>query len=180
MIAVGTAVANRPPRRSQRERRLTGLLPWVMASKLAAPQLRRTRPGSASRGVCLAAFPSGSPLPSTTSAPGRPGLFGGLAGTTGLSDFLRSCIEGVPPQRSPRGPRPRSTTPRTIPDGASVKTVGDRRISRFSRMEIPYVPGFFDRAGSTGDSRITPPAAWPSACYESVGTPNLISDFAAQ
>ncbi len=37
--------------------------------------------------VLLAVFPSGSPLPSTASAAGDPALFGGFAGTTGLSDF---------------------------------------------------------------------------------------------
>jgi hypothetical protein len=29
---------------------------------------------------------------------------------------------------------------------------GDRRASRFSRMEIPRMPGFSDRAGSAGHS----------------------------
>ncbi len=33
LIAVGTAVAGGPPRRSQRARQRTGLLPWVLASK---------------------------------------------------------------------------------------------------------------------------------------------------
>jgi len=35
MIAVGTAIASGPPRRSQRARQRTGLLPWVLASKRA-------------------------------------------------------------------------------------------------------------------------------------------------
>ena len=41
------------------------------------------RPGRVSPAV----FPSGRPLPSTTSAPGSAGLFGGFTGSTGLSDF---------------------------------------------------------------------------------------------
>src|ERR1039458_6303037 len=40
-------------------------------------------------------FPLASPLSSTASAAGRPALFGGFAGTTGLSDFPRSCISGL-------------------------------------------------------------------------------------
>jgi hypothetical protein len=43
-------------------------------------------------------------------------------------------------------------------------------------MEIPYMPWFFDRAGSPGDSRITPPAMLPSDLFNGVGTPvSLIS-----
>jgi len=39
-------------------------------------------------------FPLASPLSSTASATGLPALFGGFVGTTGLSDFPRSCISG--------------------------------------------------------------------------------------
>lgn len=43
-------------------------------------------------------------------------------------------------------------------------------------MKIPHMPWFFDRAGSPGDSRITPPAILPSALSDGVGTPiSLIS-----
>ena len=100
-------------------------------------------------------------------------MFGGFDGTTGPSDFPRSCIEGLPPQRSPRDPTERRyATPRTIQDGGSPTPAGDRGISLFSRMETPCVPGFTDRAGSLGGSRITPSRAWPSAWCDSVGTPN--------
>ena len=58
------------------------------------------RPGR----VLLAVFPSASPLPSTASATGRPVLFGRFVGTTGLSDSPSSCIEGLRPWPSPRGP----------------------------------------------------------------------------
>src|SRR5664280_2874937 len=52
----------------------------------------------------LAVFPLASPLPSTTSATARAALFSGFAGTTGLSDFPRSCISGVRPWPSLNGP----------------------------------------------------------------------------
>jgi len=41
-------------------------------------------------------------------------------------------------------------------------------------MEIPYMPWFSDRAGSTDDSRITPPAMLPSGLLNGVGTPNSL------
>ena len=104
--------------------------------------------------VSLAVFPSGSPLPSTTSAPSRPGLFGGFAGTTGLSDFRCSFIEGVPPQRSPRGPPPADLPPREPSrtghrqrTRASIGSPGSRAW-RFACMHRVY-----DRAGSVGHSR---------------------------
>ena len=62
--------------------------------------------------VSLAVFPSGRLLPSTTSAPAETGLFGSFAGTTSLSDFPRSCIRGLPPQRSPHGPTSAGLPPR--------------------------------------------------------------------
>jgi len=67
------------------------------------------RPG---RGV-LAVFSLANPLSSTTSAAGGPALFGGFAGTTGLSDFPRSCISGLRPRPSLSGP------PGDRPDGRS-------------------------------------------------------------
>ena len=43
-------------------------------------------------------------------------------------------------------------------------------------MKIPYMHRFSDRAGSTGDSRIAPPAMLPSDLFNGVGTPtSLIS-----
>ena len=93
------------------------------------------------RGVfCSSVFPLASPLPSTASAAARPALFGGFAGTTGLSDFPRSCISGLRPWPS-RAARP------------AISATGERGISRFPRMEIPCMLRFFDRAGSAGDSR---------------------------
>jgi hypothetical protein len=106
---------------------------------------RRTRPSSldtpcpalSPRRVSLAVFPLGRPLPSTTSAPGSPSLFGGFAGTTSLSDFSRSSIEGLPPKRSPRGP-PSAGLPPPEPSrtGHHQQLAGDHEISRFSRMEL--------------------------------------------
>ncbi len=50
------------------------------------------------------AFPSGDPLPSTTSATPTGALFSDFAGTTGSSDFPRSCITGLRPQPFPHDP----------------------------------------------------------------------------
>ena len=106
---------------------------WRTRSRSLDTPIPALRPGR----VSLAAFPLAGPLPSTTSAPAiTAGLFGSFVGTTGPSDFPRPFIEGLPPKRSPHDPPCRSTTPRTIQDGASVDTAGDRGTSRFSRMEI--------------------------------------------
>jgi hypothetical protein len=89
-----------------------GLCLGSLASKRAASRTRASplgtpcpalRPGRVGSSV----FPSASPLSSTTSAAGA--LFGGFAGTTGLSDFPWSCISGVRPRPSlsdPSGDRP--------------------------------------------------------------------------
>src|SRR5680860_667472 len=58
------------------------------------------RPGR----VVLAVFSLASPLSSTTSATADAALFGGFAGTTGLSDFPRSSISGLRPWPSLSGP----------------------------------------------------------------------------
>jgi len=81
-------------------------------------------------------------------------LFGGFAGTTGLSDFPRSFIEGLPPLAFPSRPATdRSATPRAIKDGASSAGTGDHGIPRFSRLETSCMRRFFDRAGSADSSR---------------------------
>ena len=77
------------------------------------------QPGTESGRVSPAVFPSGRPLPSTTSAPAWAGLFSSFAGTTSLSDFPRSCIKGLPPQRSPHGPRSTAPPPRE-PEGRGI------------------------------------------------------------
>jgi hypothetical protein len=104
--------------------------------------------------VLPAAFPLAGLLSSTTSAAESSALFGGFAGTTRPSDFPRSCIRGLPPRRSPCGPRPdRHATPGTTKGGASTTGTGNHGTSPFSRMEFPRMPGFFDRAGSGRRSR---------------------------
>jgi len=100
--------------------------------------------------VALPVFPLARPLSSGASAAGCPALFGAFAGSTGLSDSPRLCISGF-------GRWPSLSVPPLI--GWS----GSRGVSRFSRMEVPYVLRFFDRAGSAGDSRIAPSAMLPSA-----------------
>jgi len=52
----------------------------------------------------LTVFPSPSPLSSTTSATALAALFGGFAGTMGLSDFPQPFISGVR-HRLPRAAR---------------------------------------------------------------------------
>jgi len=34
-----------------------------------------------------------------------------------------------------------------------INRAGERGISRFARLEVPYMPWFSDHAGPTGDSR---------------------------
>jgi hypothetical protein len=48
--------------------------------------------------LCRPAVPLAPPLPSTASAPGRPGLFGRFPGTMGGSDFPEPCISGLRPE----------------------------------------------------------------------------------
>jgi hypothetical protein len=64
----------------------------------------RALPAPSPERVALATFPSGDPLPSTTSATPTGALFGSFAGTTGPSDFPRSCITGLRPRPFPHDP----------------------------------------------------------------------------
>jgi len=52
-----------------------------------------------------------------------------------------------------------------------IRAAGKAGLSRFSRMERACMPWFSDRAGPSGDSRLTPPAVLPSAKGYGVGTP---------
>ena len=122
--------------------------------------------------VSLAVLPSGRPLPPTSAA--STALFGGFAGTTSLSDFSRSCIEGIPPKRSPRGPPSAGLPPREPSrTGHHQHLAGDHEISRFSRMELVVRAWDLRPRRATSDSRITPLAVLPSAHWESVGTLNF-------
>jgi hypothetical protein len=84
----------------------------VNRASLSVAAARRTRssslgtpcPALCPERVSLAAFPSADPLSSTTSAAPPWALFGSFAGTTGSSDFPRSCITGLRPQPSPHDP----------------------------------------------------------------------------
>ena len=131
------------------------------SSALSAPD-PALRPGR----VLLAMFPLTGGLSSTDSASARAALFTGFAGTTPPSDFPRSYISGLPPQRSLSGP------PGDRPDGRAVGSPGSR--ARGLRT-------------CTGSSTARgPPTARASAADDvafrlgdGVSTPDK-SDFAAQ
>jgi hypothetical protein len=95
-------------------------------------------------------FPLARLLPSTTSAAGRPALFGSFVGTMSLSDFPRACIAGVRPSAFPARP-------------ATPSVVSTLRISRFSREKVPHVLRVSDRAGPPEGSRCRPRVVLPSA-----------------
>jgi hypothetical protein len=102
-------------------------------------------------GTCFAVrVPLGQPPFLHHLRTGRPALFGGFAGTTGLSDFPRSFISGLRPWPSLSGP---SRDQRR----ASVGSPGSRA------WRLRACTWFSDRAGSAGSSRIAPPAMLPSA-----------------
>ena len=98
-------------------------------------------PGSVS-GTCFAGpcSPWPGPFPPPPPQPVGPALFGGFAGTMGLSDFPWSFISGVRPRPS------RAARPVITPDGRArdlpVLAHGDSVHARFS-----------DRAGSASGSR---------------------------
>jgi hypothetical protein len=92
----------------------------------------------------LGVGPTGLPPASNTASPAR---------TTRLSDSRRSFISGYG-LGLPLAARPAADMPPREPSrtGHHRLLTGDHRASRFSRMEIPHMPGFSDRAGSTGHS----------------------------
>jgi hypothetical protein len=143
MIAVGTAIAGRPPHRSVREElphtapplsddgRDEASLHAVHAPSLTAwsgavsgPIAKRTQ------------LLFGDPLPSIDSAAGVPVLFANFVGTTRSSDFPETCISAVPPEAF----SDRSTIALLQ---AIVEISG---ISRFSRLKFLRMLRFFDSA----------------------------------
>ena len=118
----------------------------MINAPLSPAPVRRTRSGTCGtltrlcvRGVsCRPGSPRLAPFPPP---PPRPwALFGGFVGTTRRSDFPRSYISGVRPRPSLSGPTP-------------ISGLGNRGISRFSRIETPCMQRFSDRAGSADGSR---------------------------
>ena len=110
-----------------------------------------------------------------------------------------TAVAGGPPHRSQRARQRTGLLPwvraskRRLGQGCRIRGSGSHRASRSSmrfqvsrsfwlrrrsawsqRRSSSCVPGFFDRAGSAGDSTITSPAAWPSANEKSVGTLNTL------
>jgi hypothetical protein len=182
-IAVGTAVADGPPRRSQRAL----LTHWAPALGIdvgsgigpamgkARLMTRRTRsssldalcPALRPERVSLVAFPSAGPLPSTASAASPWALFGGFAGTTGPSDFARSFISGLRPRPSLSGPPSHHQWADESWD-LPVLAHGDSAHAQVLRPR-----GVRRRLAKT------PPAMLPSAYRESVGTPDACH-FGAQ
>lgn len=118
-------------------------------ASLSSLALLRTRPSSFGAGLprlCVrsafrsVAFSLASPLPSTASAAARAALFGSFAGTMGSSDLLTSFIAGFWLPAFPARP-------------AVPSSMGDMRISRFSRMKVPHVQRASDRAGPARTSQ---------------------------
>ena len=85
-------------------------------------------------------------------------LFGGFAGTTGLSDFPYPSISGVPPQRSLNGP------PGDHPGGRA------RNLPVLAHGDSAHARGLRPR-GVRQQLAITLQAMLPSASVNSVGTP---------
>ena len=148
-------------------------------ASLSFSAIRRTRssalgaltPARCPERVLLDAFPSGSPLPSTASAPAEADLFGGFACTMGLSDFPWSCIEGLRPWPSPRGPDPR---PICHPASHKGRGIIDRDgrpqdLPVLARGDSVHAQVLRPR-GVRWQLAITRPAMLPSANYNDVGT----------
>ena len=141
-------------------------LSFAATRRTRSSALGTLRPALCPGRVELVAFPLGSPLSSTASATGGPVLFGGLAGTTGLSDFSRSCISGLRPRPSPSGQpadqagwRARDLAVLAHGNSTHAQVLRPRRVHR--RLAK------------------TPPAILPSAGGHCVGTLDYV-DFAAQ
>src|SRR5664279_2091891 len=107
--------------------------------------------------VLLTVFPSPSPLSSTTSATALAALFGGFAGTMGLSDFPQPFISGVR-HRLPRAAR-------TPAGGRAVMGSPGSRAWRFCACpgSLTARGPLATRASATSDSAFRP--------CDNVGTP---------
>ncbi len=136
----------------------------VNRASLSVAAIRRTRsspfgtscPALRPARVSLAAFPLARPLSSAASA--TMVLFGGFAGTTGLSDFPYPSISGVPPQRSLSSP------PGDHPGGRA------RDLPVLAHGDSAHARGLRPR-GVRQQLAIALRAMWPSASVNSVGTP---------
>jgi len=139
------------------------------SSALDTPWSRRCVRGT----VCWSAFPLSSRLSSTGSAAGPPALFASFAGTTRLSDSRRPIIEGLRPTAFPSRPTRAPTRHPVIQlGGAASAPTGDRRASRFSRMETPRMHRFPRPRRVRRPLALPRPSMLPSARLYGVGTPN--------
>src|SRR5262249_26516245 len=167
-VAVGTALASGPPHRSVREELPhTALTSGVcdgqplFAACRTHHNLCDSLPRLCVRHECACgAFPLVDLLPSADSAANAsaPALFARFVGTMRPSDSPQTCMSTL---------RPLAFFDRPTLDGS----VGVCRASRFSRMELPYMPRVSDSAVSKDCSRLSLPFMLPSPYQDKVGTP---------
>ena len=167
LVAVGTPIPRRPPRRS-----VQAVLPHTALTldsggkKIIAAHraIRGTRelPHCVGNVSDRTMFSLVHALPSPTSAEGYPSLFGWFIGSMAWSDSSEACMPAL--RLWAFSGRPRSGLQRGAPE-----------VSRFSCMLFLGVRGFFDYAGPAGRSRLTRPTVLPSPLRQKVGI--LINGF---
>ncbi len=113
-------------------------LPRRATSRTRPSALDAPAPALSPGCVLLSAFPLGS-------LPFLPHLLG-----RGLVRWVRRYYGAI---RLPTLVHLRRTTLCSLSDPARDQQPGQGGISRFSRMEVPYMPWIFDHAGSTNGSR---------------------------
>jgi hypothetical protein len=153
MVAVGTAISDRPPHRSRRAL-LTHRAPpsgrTSVANGLSPFAVRRTAANRIDVATRLNVrttagcrlFPLGEALPSTTSAGSCLLLFGRFLGTTTSSDFSSACMLGVrllPSRAGPAQVRARVRPPRFRAKNFSTCTRSPT--ARGSSHASPYAMG---------------------------------------
>ena len=172
-VAVGTAIADRPPRRSVRAE-----LPHTA---LASDGWRQDGREETSHAVWRTPLnPMGrvwprsvsgtrqvqrrSPWPPPFPPPPPPGLlsplFGSFIGTMAESDSSRACISGL--------------WLAAFPDRSAAEAVDTREVSRFSCISFPDVRGVSDYAGPAASSRIALDGSVAFPRTDTVGTRNEI------
>jgi hypothetical protein len=168
-VAVGTAIADRPPHRSARAALPHTALTLDDGVEACFTSRTPRNPWDTDFPLCVglvwssATFSLVRALPSTPSAEARnASLFGSFIGTTARSDPSTACMSGVRHIAFP-------DRPPILRDTAEV--------SRFScmlfLMFVSERAGFSDYAGSGFRSRITLPPMLPSRHSQGAGHPNV-------